>query len=222
MHWLILPFLIAAVAWRRHDPLLGFGVLWTFATLIPTAWLTVYYMDRFFYMPAIGTSLITARAVQCLWRFTASRTGVGRSLRLTAPVGLAYLAAANLAAVTLLCLSSRDDSRRLAAVFQCLQQNAHSLPHGSLVVLKNVPERYIGSGLGVAEMVRLGLGDATAEGLLEHQELSSWWLTRMNQHHSVYVLDFAQHPLALRAVTPGRRLADRPSPGEESRAAPTR
>jgi hypothetical protein len=214
-HGLILPCAVVAAAWRRRDWLLGFGAIWTLTTLVPTAWLTVYYMDRFFYLPVVGTSLITARALQCYWHGVRGETGRPRVPRTVAPLCLGYLLTANLATVMLLCLSSRDDARVLAATFKTLQNSAHLLPRGSLIVLKNVPERYFGSGFGVAEMVRLGLGDSTAQGIIDHQPLSGWWLEQMRRYPSVFAMDFDQHPFVLRQVASTGRAGNRSASADD-------
>ena len=137
------------------------------------------------------------------------------------PAGLIYLVIANLSAVTVHCLESREDSVLLKAAFQSLHENARRLPRGSLVVLENPPERYYGSGLGVMEMVRLGLEDETAVGIAHGQPLSPRWARRLGSIRSVYRLDFAQRSLSLRRVPANPQTVTRhcqPSEGREARA----
>jgi hypothetical protein len=198
----ILPFLVGAAAALRRDRALAVGLLWIFVTLGPTACLAAFQMDRFYYLPAVGAAMMIARSAQLCWHWLSRPDCRLRSARLLLPAGVAYLIVANLSAVSLQCLTNHRDSLQLEAAFLSLQTSALQVPRGALVVLKHPPSTYFRDGMGVREMVCLGLNDQTAVGIVQGQQLSPRWARRLDSIRSIYVLDFAHHPLALCPYSP--------------------
>ena len=191
---LIMPMALTAVAGWRRDQTLALACCWIFLTLIPTAWLDTYRMDRFFYLPMVGVSLIMAHGLESWWQAGRSNALPRRALRLASPLILAYLTAVNLISTGSLCLQARTDSDRLASAFQALRAGAGHVPRGTLVILRNAPGEFFAAGLGVNEMVRVSLGDPQAVGINEGQPLSPRWANRVKQIRSVYWLDFERCP----------------------------
>jgi hypothetical protein len=220
-HIFILPFVLAAVAWRSRDRMLGLGLFWVFATLIPTVFLDAFHTSRFYYLPAVGSALILARCGEWCWRCVSASEAPLRPLRLALPVALAYVLLANVSLVALLCLRMRGDSRLTMLAFHVLSAAGGQIPRGSLIVMKNPPQTSLANGLGVPEMVRMALRDPAAEAVVEGQRLPDAWIQHLRQIPSVYILDFARQPLALRTraeMDPMGMRADRSRPAAEMRA----
>lgn len=204
-HILLLPIVLAAVAWRGRDRLLGFGLLWILVSLAPVVWLSEFHTSRFYYLPAVGSALILARGAQWGWRCSGAPRSAVRPLRLALPIGFAYLLLANLSLVTLFCLHDREDSQRIVAAFQALQAHVGRVPPGSLVVVRNMPASCFVHGTGLPDMVRMALKDQTAQGVLDGQRMPEVWIERLNRIQTTYVLDLAEQSPALRRLTRAKR-----------------
>jgi hypothetical protein len=166
-------------------------------------------MDRFYYLPAVSAALVAARSAQICWHWLSLPDCRWRPARLLLPAGVAYLFIANLSAASLQCLTNHRDSHLLEAAFLTLQESDPHVPRGSLVVLKHPPNPCYGDGMGIREMVCLGLNDETAVGIVQGQQLSPRWVSRLHRIRRIYVLDVAQQPLALCPHSPPSDLGQR-------------
>ncbi len=215
LHALVLPPLLGVLAWRGRDRLLGLGLLWMGAALIPTVFLTGFHASRFYYLPAVGSSLIIARWGQWSWRRAARFRAWLRPLRPVLVGGLVYVLIANVSLVTLLCFRMRGEARWAASAFRVLRERP--LPRASLIVMRHPPRTAFGNGIGVAEMVQIALGDPTAQGCVEGQKLPDVWDRRFQQMRAVYTLDFSQDPPALQCIRGAGRRTEQPGTIEYAR-----
>jgi hypothetical protein len=208
-HFLALPLLLGALAWWRRDRTLGLGIVWVFSSLVPVAWLLGAHTARFYYLPAFGSALILAHGAQCCWRAAVSREeraarpqqrSLARCSRMGLVLSLIYVLIVNVSMITLSSLRYRDDSDLILAAFSVLREQAPRVPRGSLVVMRNLPASCFVKGAGLPDMVRIALRDRTAHSVLEGQILPYEWLDRLHQIPSQYLMDFSQHPLALRPI----------------------
>jgi hypothetical protein len=206
-HVYILPCLLAAVLWRGRDRVVGLGLFWSLATLMPVTWLPDFHTSRYYYLPAVGASLMLARSIDWIWKRTGLSTRAvsgwrpaAVAFRLSVPVLATYLLLVNLSLVTLFCLRDRDETRLIKQAYTILAVQKGRVPRGSLIVMKNLPPACFVNGMGLPEMVRMALDDPAAHGVLEGERLPSEWVTRFQRAPSVFVLDFDRQPLALRCV----------------------
>jgi hypothetical protein len=225
-HAYLAPFLLVLLAWKWRDRVLSLGIAWVFITLLPTAWLEVYQMHRFFYLPAFGAALILARLGQRLWQWanrsvaiTCEDSGVtlqgycrparvlARGSRVLLVLSLAYLLVANCSGVTMACLRDQADSRRVQSAFIALQAERHRFPRGSLLILRGLPRPFFMRGMGVPEMVRLALQDPSAQAILQEQRLTPYWTRSLDAIPNAYLIDIKQRPMALQCLREGKRTA---------------
>jgi hypothetical protein len=190
----IVPLALMAAAWRWREPAVALGTCWALAALLPIVWMPSFHSDRFYYVPAIGSSLVLARGLQLLWR---KLSGPARPLRCLVLAAMGYMLVANVSLALNTCVPSCGEAGRAETAFRTLQAYAGQLPRGPLIIVKNLGPS---TAFGVTEMARMALDDPEATGLLAEQAVSAAQRRCLDRIPGAYVLDCEEMAPALRPL----------------------
>ena len=196
---------LGALAWRRKDRTLAFGLAWICLSFVPMVFLKSYHQSRFYYLPALGAALIVAHLVSLVWQY-ADRLAQGprSGLRVAIAAAVVYLALANGATTLRLVMEDRDASNQARSVYQLLAAQRGQLEPGCLVVMRNAPVTFFNNGLGAPEMARLALNDPSADAVVDGQKMEPARVTQLHAIRNVYVVDLAEEQPKLRRVPDAR------------------
>lgn len=199
---LVLPFLLVLWGWRARDRVLLFGTGWIFCSSVPVVLLTAFHSSRYYYLPALGASLILARVLE------RGSAAAGRSARWDwlLRVGLGALAAyalvINLVVIVFLVTNDQVESEVGRAVYNLLREQRASIPRGSIIIVRNIHDTLFTNGIGVREMVRFALDDPTADGVPDAHLSEPRRIALLNPQAAVFEIDLAGKPGLRRVAVP--------------------
>jgi Tfp pilus assembly protein PilF len=200
---------IAGTAWAlRRVPPVGFGALWFWITLLPSAGVnllplpTVLMAERFLYLPTLGYCLVLGWIASRL--LDPLRLGRAATPRLAPAVGLAVLVLAYL----VLTLWRNEDWRNEDRLYSRMVESspAAAVPHVNLAFVQLARGEIAAADEHLQEAVRLAPGNPRAQAGLGLAETLRGHLD-VGLRHGLLARDLAPHNADVRAALGALYLA---------------
>lgn len=179
--------LIALSFWWASLPF-RFAVIFSAALLFPTCALKHYLQSRYYY-PASGIFMGLFFSELIVSQIPL-KTGLNKTVKFAAILSMCLIAIRNIVAVQEVIGKEIQRSNSFEAGFQILARKGETLNPGSIVFLKDVPEKWLLYGIGCPEMVMMATGKFTYGypfNYIKEKDVRS-----LMGKHPAFVLDYSQ------------------------------
>lgn len=196
----ILPIVLCTVFIYLRMRMALAALAFTAVALLPTVFLQNYYASRYFYLPALGGSLVWGAIAVAALDFYRAHPTQPRSKLLsgTAAIVLTIIFLANIIQLQRVLAREARAGSTLHAGFDVLRQSRTAIEPRPLIFIVSPPPDSFDRGRGMKYFARFALDDWEAEAHNPAETMGKARYDHLNTFTHRHTLDFRTHPPTLR------------------------